>query len=151
MEEAIITYSAKLSGTDSFKDTQDFYAGTYTVAREPLRIDVRIWNNKYGTDEVESLKDFAINLYFGCNEDAFLTNYLNVKYDKTIDANIEIIDGIAVCTFWEEKVLSGAPNNGKESDKANYMDLIIELDAGNSGLTLKNRDLKSLYIELIKQ
>lgn len=150
MKEPIITYSVKPDNADTYTDTSEYYAGTYT-RKSPLRLKVRIWNNKYGTEEVESVKDFALKFYFGSIEDAVYIKYLTVKYDNVTPMNIEIVDDIAFCTLWEERILSGKVNNGKESDKVNYLDLLIELDASDSAAAMKNLDLKSLYIEVFQQ
>lgn len=150
MEKPMITYSVKMLDENMYTDTSEYYAGTY-IKSKPLKLLIRIWNNKYGIEEVEPLKDFAINFYFGSFEDAPLIQFVSVKYDTNKDANIEIVDNIAVCTFWESKVLSGAVNNGKDSDRENYIDLAVEFDTSGSDITLKNLDLKSLYMEIVQQ
>ena len=150
MEKPMITYSVKAVDEKLYNDTSEYYAGTYTK-NKPLQFLIRIWNNKYGIEEVEPLKDFAIKFYFGSFEDAPLIQFINVKYDTNKDTNIEIVDNIAVCTFWEPKILSGSVNNGKDSDKDNYMDLAVEFDASGSEIALKNLDMKSLYMEIVQQ
>lgn len=149
MDNPIITYSVRVKDENKYSETHKFYCGTCT-RKSPLDVDVRIWNNKYGTEEVMPLKDFALNLYFGCEEDAVLLPFLKVIYNKTGEANLDLIDGTLTVTFWEDIVLSGAPNNGEEADRGNYLDLNIKLEVPD-GMVLRYMDLKSIYLEIVQQ
>ena len=60
--EPIISYSAKIHSFEGYDDTNELYGGTYTK-NNPIAIDIRIWNNKYGVVDVEDLRDFSLVFY----------------------------------------------------------------------------------------
>lgn len=148
MHLPVITYSAKISSDDSYNDRGEIYGGTYTKSN-PVSIDLRIWNNKYGLAEVDDLENFAINFYFGDYEDSSLLKYLSVVYNSMQELPLGIKDNVATATFFDLVRLSGAPNNGNDTDTDNYIDLKITFNTGDDDIQLKSQDIKSLFVEIV--
>ena len=146
MEPAKISYSVKASWENDFNDTQEAYAGTCSET-SPLEIDLRIWNNKYGITPVEDLKKFNLNLYFEKYEDAALLPFIKIVYNEEEEMGLDIGDRYVVATFLDDVSISGAVNNGTELDIDNYINLKITFEIPE-GISLKNRDLKSLFLEI---
>ena len=149
MTGPLITYSAKIHDHEKYDDTLDLFAGTYTP-NTPVAVDIRIWNNKYGVFDVEDLKNFALNFYFSDFEDKTLLEYLRVTYNNLEEMKITVSNGIATGTFYDEITISGKANNGEENDRENYVDLLVEFDIPDKSVQLKNEDMKSLFVEIIK-
>lgn len=149
MLKPVITYSAKIHSFKNYDDTSEIFAGTYTH-NAPIALDVRIWNNRYGVFDVEDLKDFALNFYFKDFEDASLLSFLKVTYNNIEELNLDIASGRATAKFFEDVVLSGKANNGEDKDRENYLDLLIEFDVSDKSIKLKNSDMKSLFLEIVK-
>lgn len=147
-----ITYSAKIHKFMNYdNEVNDIYSGTYTTA-EPLELDVRIWNNRYGTEAVVDLEHFALNLYFEHYEDAGLLKYLTVIYNESEEMSTFISGNVLTATFMANDVkISGAPNNGTDNDKENYIDLRIVFNIDDDSITLKNKDMKALFLEVVEQ
>lgn len=150
MHLPLITYSAKISSDDNFIDGEEIYGGTYTKIN-PVSVDVRIWNNKYGEADVDDLKDFSINLFFADLEDSVLLKYLKIVYNNIQELPVEIRDNVAIVTFFNSVKLSGKANDGKDTDTENYINLRITFDATQDNIQLKTRDVKSLLIEIVTQ
>ena len=149
MANPIISYSAKLHDYKEYNDVDEIYGGTYTP-KKSIQVDIRIWNNKYGLSDVDDLEEFVINFYFGNYEDAALLQFLSVTYDDISELSLDIVDGVATGVFIDNYVLSGKANNGLDSDKDNYVDLLLEFAAGEN-ISLKNLDMKSLYVEIVEK
>ena len=149
MLKPVITYSAKIHSFESYDDTSEIFAGTYTHA-SPIGIDVRIWNNRYGVFDVEDLKDFALNFYFKDFEDASLLNFLKVTYNNIEELNLDITGTRATAKFFDNIILSGKANSGEDKDRDNYIDLLIEFDVPDKNIKLKSSDMKSLFLEIVK-
>lgn len=148
MHLPIITYSAKISNEETYNDRFEIYGGTYT-SENPINIDVRIWNNKYGLADVDNLENFSINFYFGDFEDSSLLKYLTIVQDTNKELNLEINGNIATATFFDDIILSGKANNGNDSDTDNYIDLKIIFNIPDKSVQLKSQDIKCLFIEIV--
>jgi hypothetical protein len=146
-----ITYSAKLSDLSVYRDTEDIYGGTYTN-NKPISIDIQIWNNKYGTTDVDDLENFVLNLYFDKYEDNSLLQFITLSRNDVEQIPIDIVNGVATATFYNDVVIKGTANNGDpEINTDNYIDLTLTFNVNDSDIVLKNQDLKNLFLEVIKQ
>ena len=63
-----ITWYAKLTSEENFKQTDLVYAGAITP-NNYLTVDIQLWNNRWGESDVETLSDFNILMYFQDVED----------------------------------------------------------------------------------
>lgn len=147
-----VTYSAKIHKFVNYdNEINDIYGGTYTAA-EPIELDVRVWNNRYGTEAVDDLEHFALNFYFEHYEDTGLLKYLTVIYNDSEEMSTYVSGNVLTVSFISNDVkISGAPNNGTDKDKQNYIDLRIIFNVDDDTVTLKNKDIKALFLEVIEQ
>lgn len=150
MNEPIISYSAKLSKYQNYRDVDELFAGTYT-SYNPIEIDLRIWNNRFGTSDVEDLENFVINLFFDKYEDNSLLNFVKINYNDIEEVPITVSNGVATATFLNNVVISGKSNSGSDVNTDNYINLKILFDVDDPEVNLKDNDFKSLYVEVVKQ
>ena len=148
--DPIISYSAKLSKLETYKDVNEIYGGTYTI-NDPIQIDLRIWNNRYGTTTVDDLENFVLNIYFDKYEDGALLNFVTVERNGIEEVPITINGNIATAMFLNEVIIKGTPNNGTEDNIDNYIDLTITFNVTAPTFSLKDNDLKSLLIDIVRQ
>ena len=148
--EPRISYSAKIHSFEDYDDTNELYGGTYTK-NNPIAIDIRIWNNKYGVVDVEDLRDFSLVFYFDHYEDNALLKFLNVEYGNPQDFQLSVSETSATGTFFNDVIISGKANNGDDADTINYLDLYLEFRLPDETISLKQLDLKSLYMEVVRQ
>ena len=148
--ESRISYSAKIHSFEDYDDTNELYGGTYTK-NNPNAIDIRIWNNKYGVVDVEDLRDFSLVFYFDNYEDNALLKFLNVEYGNPQDFQLSVSETSATGTFFNDVIISGKANNGDDADTINYLDLYLEFRLPDETISLKQLDLKSLYMEVVRQ
>lgn len=124
------------------------YAGSYQQDT-PLVLNLRLWNNRYGTDKVLDVNGLVLNLYFDTLEDASLLPYLTVTAAGAA-ATLSISNGIATATFVSDIVISGQANDGTEKNAIeNYVDISIILDVKEPDARLKSHDLKNLFIDVV--
>ena len=150
MLEPRITYSAKIHSFENYDDVSELYGGTYTH-NNPVAVDLRIWNNKYGVVDVEDLKKFNLVFYFEKYEDNALLKFLNVSYVSPQNFELTKFEDSAIGTFYGDVIISGKANNGLDTDTLNYLDLYLEFNIPDETISLKNLDLKSLYMEVVQQ
>jgi len=149
MEKPQITWCAKLRKQETFENGERFYAGTY-VDSEPLLVDIQLWNNRYGLTDVESLKDFDIELYFDNVEDEALLDYCSIAITNKEQISLKRIGSRGIVQFPEPQVISGAKNNGDPAEAYNnYIGLTLSFAA--AGKCLKENDLKSLNFEIVQR
>lgn len=147
MNDPIITWYAKLDNDTEFNKTNEIYAGSYTKENS-INVNMQIWNNRWGTEDVQPLSNFNINIYFDKEEDFILLDYCTVVLNKTEILTINKTDKIGVLTF-DQIELSGALNDGTiENNPNNYILLDFIFKAPNN-TRLKVNDLKTLFFEII--
>jgi hypothetical protein len=146
MNKPYITWYSRI-GDDTYAAQSEIYAGTYTK-KENIRVDIQIWNNRWGTEDVESLNSFALNMYFDSLEDSALLQCCKVILGGTDELPLIITGQKATVSFPDAIMLSGVKNNGASANsQENYISLTFEFSA--SEYRLKENDLKSLYFEII--
>ena len=108
-----------------------------------------MWNNRWGTVDVNSLTNFLINIYFDYIEDNSLFDYCSVVLNNSDILNIKKSGSVGVLEFPQTITLSGTKNDGTEENNPNHY---ISLDftfKTNNEIKLKENDLKSLFFEII--
>lgn len=150
MSDPIISYSAKLSKLTSYQDVEEIYGGTYTESN-PIQVDLRIWNNRFGTTAVDDLENFVVNFYFDKYEDASLLEFVRIERPGIEEVPITINNQIATANFLNSVIIKGTPNDGTDSNNENYIDLKITFDITTPNISLKNNDFKSLFIDIVRQ
>ena len=64
--------------------------------------------------------------------------------------NLDITGTRATAKFFDNIILSGKANSGEDKDRDNYIDLLIDFDIPDKTIKLKNSDMKSLFLEIVK-
>ncbi len=149
MEDPKITWYAKLNKETQYEETNDYYAGSYTPGHA-IDVDIQIWNNRFGLDDVATLSDFYIVVSFDRVEDSSLFDYCTIVLN---DANIIPLKKNgkkAVLELPDTVKLSGTKNDGTlDSNVDHYMNLEFQFDA--EGTKLKENDLKDMYFQIIQK
>jgi hypothetical protein len=133
-------------GDDAYVAQKELYAGTYTK-EEKVSVDIQIWNNRWGTEDVADLEDFALNIYFDSLEDSSLLQCCKIILGGQDELSLIISGQKATVSFPDTIELSGVKNDGAVSNVANFITLTFEFSA--SEYRLKENDLKSLYFEIV--
>lgn len=151
MDEPKITWYAKLSSDTDFNKTNEIYAGTYTPDNS-INVNLQIWNNRWGTVDVNSLTNFLINVYFADTEDNCLFDYCSIVLNNSDVLNIKKSGTVGVLEFPEAITLSGTQNDGTTVNNPDHyilLDFIFKIP-DNVNVQLKENDLKSLFFEIIQ-
>jgi len=147
MDKAKISWSIK-NVNNTYDQTNDYYCGTYIKGINTISVDIRIWNNRYGTAAVETANNIKLFLSFSNQEDNSLLKYISVA-TNSLQGDISETENGATVTFIDPINLSGSANNGSEQDSPNnFIDMNISFDYKGT-LDLKNNDFKNLFIKVV--
>lgn len=136
-----------IKNDNTFYPEEDYFAGTYS-SRTPLSITIQLWNNRYGTEDVDDLSDFALKASFEHLEDKSLLQYVKLS-SGTVELDSTVLDDHIIFTMPSGTVLKGTANNGLTSENAtNYMEMTFSFEVPEE-TNLKENDLKSLYFEIV--
>lgn len=145
MNKPRITWFVKEDG--GYVPKQEHHAGTYTPDN-PIVLHLQVWNNRWGTEDVETIENPVLNFYFDTFEDKSLLERCKITFDEINLAPL-IIKG-EKATAIIGRPLSGKKNNGDEESVANrdnFIDIKFEFRA--DGYRLKENDLKNIYFEIV--
>lgn len=142
MDKPKITWFVKKSDDTSYNEDAEFYAGTYNQTTN-LSIDIKIWNNRYGTENVKNLTDFGFKVWFDDEEDASLLKYFTFMLNNEIGLDPVITKNEALIQMPAGFAISGEMNDGSDHNTKNYMTLRIVLQIPASK-KIKLNDLKTL-------
>nr|DAR48071.1 MAG TPA: hypothetical protein [Caudoviricetes sp.] len=148
MIEPKLTWHIKLDDEENFSPTSDRYMGTYS-SRNIMSAKIRLWNNKSGVEDVDSLKNFTVKISFRDKEDSALLQYVRVENKDGNRIELNKIDDHLLLILPNDIELSGKANNGIESEnRKNYLEFSV-IFATPKNVILKEGDLKSLQIEIV--
>lgn len=148
MDKPIISWHVKLPNEEDFSPTSDRYMGTYS-SRNIMSAKIRLWNNKSGVEDVDSLKNFTVKISFRDKEDSALLQYIRIENKDGNRIELNKIDDHLLLLLPNDIELSGKANNGVESEnRKNYLEFTI-IFATPKSVILKEGDLKSLQIEIV--
>ena len=149
MSKAQISWYVKCLSDERYSVDDNFYAGKYTD-EDPIVVDIQLWNNRWGTENVEDLTDYDICFFFDCVEDSVLLNYCTIIYNDSNIVPFYVTGHKAVLSMDTKPVLSGLKNNGSSADNPNhFLQLRLIFQADNE--KLKSNDIKSLYFEVLER
>lgn len=150
MKESKITWYAKLKKEADYLQSNDIYAGSYT-SDSNIIVYLQVWNNRWGNEDVNSLSNFNIDIYFENEEDYTLLDYCTVVLNDSEILTINKSNNkIGVLNMPDNFKLSGVANDGTaENNQNNYMSLEFRFVAPQ-GTKLKENDLKTIYFEIVQ-
>lgn len=146
MEKPIISYH--VLDTDVYVRQNSVYAGTYT-GDDALTVNLRIWNNYRGIEDVEDLENFNLVAHFLTEEDNALLPYITLAVTDEIEIPAIVENKALVGTFVDPIILSGRANTGSDEYTSNYINITVSFKAGANAY-LKDHDLKSLVLEIVE-
>ena len=126
---------------------EEHHAGTYNN-EEKIIVDIQVWNNRWGVEDVETLRSPVLNFYFDTIEDSALLELCKVSFDDMGEVPLIIRGNKASARIGRD--LSGKKNNGDDNDEnnaQNFVNIRFEFDA--EGHRLKENDLKNVYFEVV--
>ena len=147
MGKPIISYHV-LNTDDTYTKQSSVYAGTYT-GNDAIAVNLRIWNNFRGTEDVEDLENFNIVVHFLTEEDNVLLKYISLAVTDEIEIPVILENDALVGTFVDPVILSGRANTGSDEYTSNYVNITVSFNAGANAY-LKDHDLKSLVLEIVE-
>lgn len=142
MNDPNITWNIYDVYSENYIQENDYYLGSYTP-KSIINIKLQVWNNKFGTEEVKSIDNANLIIYFENAEDNMLLNYCTVTVDNIEkELNLETTKGI--CSLGQ---LSGKVNNGLSdiTNMDNYKEITITFS--NLPDNLKN-GLKNIFLDI---
>lgn len=135
-----------IKDNEAFYEKKEYHAGTYR-SDETIELNMQVWNNRWGTEDVSDVIAPVLSIKFGTLEDSSLLELIKVIVNGSSEPPATIKDKNAVFIIGE--TLSGKGNDGDEGDylnRKNFFDVKIIIDIKNK--TLKENDLKTMYLEL---
>lgn len=126
---------------------KDYNAGIYSK-EEKLKIEMQVWNNRFGITDSDNLVNPVLNFYFDSLEDSVLLEFCKIVIDDFDEVSLIIKDQKASARIM--KTLSGKANDGNSKDSANrnnFVNIRFEFDTGK--YNLKENDLKNLFFEIV--
>lgn len=143
-----MSWHVMLPNEENFSPTLDRYMGTYS-SRNVMSAKIRLWNNKSGVEDVDSLKNFTVKISFRDKEDSTLLQYIKIENKDGNRIELNKIDDYLLLILPNDIELSGKANNGVESEnRKNYLEFSV-MFAAPKNVILKEGDLKSLQIEIV--
>lgn len=146
MDSPSITWYARQS-TDAYQADSEFYAGTYTKEKN-LSVDMQLWNNRWGIDDVSNIDNAVVNFYFETIEDSSLLKNCTITLNGSDQLSTIVKNNKGSVVL--NRSLSGKKNNGDDSNIDNTDNFVnLTFSFGAAGYTLKENDIKNLYFEVI--
>lgn len=145
---AILSWYTKLENESNYAPTQEKFIGTYT-ALTPLKVNIQLWNNRYGEEDTDDLKNFSLRLSFRSFEDSALLDkaQLTLASGQTLPGQITGDKKIFILP--NNVIISGRKNNGEVNENEdNFISFVLEFNL-DTKIQLKENDLKDMYLEVV--
>lgn len=149
MKEPKLEWYSRVGSDEKFALEDDVYAGTYT-GKASLVVELQLWNNRWGTEDVQPMEDFYINAYFKEKEDSSLFDCCKILLGEHESASFVGKGAKKTLSFEKEIKLSGTKNDGKTEGNDDHYIALTFIFNSTDGSELKENDLKSLYLEIVK-
>lgn len=121
----------------------EYYLGSFT-SNSNIELNVQVWNNRYGSKNVDNIDNARLSIYFDNIEDSSLLQYCTVSINNESYVSPDIEVNRATLYIGN---LSGSLNNGLESSQNNSNYKNINLKFSNLPSNLKN-DLKNMFLDI---
>lgn len=124
---------------------EEHHAGTFGK-NDDLELDFQIWNNRWGIEEVPTLKSPVLSFSFMHYEDSSFIDLCEIHIDGK---SMPVMKKEGTGTVMLGREIVGTPNDGDPDSSANKMNYIdIKLVVKMSGKDIKENDLKRMYFEV---
>ena len=133
--------------SDAYQADSEFYAGTYTKEKA-LAVDMQIWNNRWGVNDVDDIENAVVVFYFETIEDSSLLKncVITLGGNDQLTTTVKNNRGFVVLN----RNIDGKKNNGDDANvdnTNNFVNITFSFSAAN--YILKENDIKNLYFEVI--
>lgn len=113
-----------LEEDDTENPTDDYYAGNYDW-EDTVDLDIRIWNNRWGDEDVNNARDIVLELKFFYNEQNKLLKNIEIE-EEGQKLEVQVLENIAKTKI--KKTLSGRKHSLNEyENEDNYVDINIKI------------------------
>ena len=145
---AILSWYTKLENESNYAPTQEKFIGTYT-ALTPLKVNIQLWNNRYGEEDTDDLKNFSLRLGFRSFEDSALLDKAQLTLTSGQILPGQITGDKKVFILPNNVIISGRKNNGEiNENEDNFISFVLEFNL-DTKIQLKENDLKDMYLEVV--
>lgn len=148
IQEPKITWLTCLPSEEEYVERQELYAGML-LAEDTLEVDLQVWNNQYGTEEVKALENFNIVMSFDHLEDGALLKYTKMLINHSYIIEPIVNNNEAVFKMPDGFKLAGIINDGSTKSYDNYMVIKLLLKAPDDA-KVKTNDLKTFSLDIVK-
>lgn len=147
MEEPKITWLACLPNEEEYNERPELYAGML-LPDDTLEVDLQIWNNQYGTEEVKALENFNLVMSFDHLEDSALLQYTKLLVNHSYVIEPVVNNNEAVFRMPDGFKLKGDINDGSSKSYDNYMTVKLVIKAPQDA-KVKTNDLKTFSLDIV--
>lgn len=145
---AILSWYTKLENESNYAPTQEKFIGTYT-ALTPLKVNIQLWNNRYGEEDTDDLKNFSLRLGFRSFEDSALLHKAQLTLASGQILPGQITGDKKIFILPNNVIISGRKNNGEVNENEdNFISFVLEFNL-DTKIQLKENDLKDMYLEVV--
>lgn len=145
---AILSWYTKLENESNYAPTQEKFIGTYT-ALTPLKVNIQLWNNRYGEEDTDDLKNFSLRLGFRSFEDSALLDKTQLTLASGQILPGQITGDKKIFILPNNVTISGRKNNGEVNENEdNFISFVLEFNL-DTKIQLKENDLKDMYLEVV--
>ena len=145
---AILSWYTKLENESNYAPTQEKFIGTYT-ALTPLKVNIQLWNNRYGEEDADDLKNFSLRLGFRSFEDSALLDKAQLTLASGQILPEQIMGDKKIFILPNNVIISGRKNNGEVNENEdNFISFVLEFNL-DTKIQLKENDLKDMYLEVV--
>lgn len=128
---------------DNYMREDEYYLGSYSPDSE-IKVNVQVWNNRYGQQNSEDISNARLVVYFDSAEDNAILKYCSIAISNAsyIPINTTFNKGVA-----EIGMLLGTSNNGIDNVDNNENFKNISLLFKDMPSNLKN-GIKNMYLDI---
>ena len=145
---AILSWYTKLENESNYAPTQEKFIGTYT-ALTPLKVNIQLWNNRYGEEDTDDLKNFSLRLGFRSFEDSALLDKAQLTLASGQILPGQITGDKKIFILPNNVIISRRKNNGEVNENEDsFISFVLEFNL-DTKIQLKENDLKDMYLEVV--
>lgn len=128
---------------EEYIQDDEYYLGSFSPDSE-IQLKVQVWNNRYGKNNVESIPNARLAIYFDSIEDSMLLEYCTVSINDNNFTKIPVMFGKGIIDIG---LLSGNSNNGMDIIDNIYNFKNISISFKGFPTNLKN-GIKNMFLDI---
>lgn len=128
---------------EEYIQDDEYYLGSFSPDSE-IQLKVQVWNNRYGKNNVESISNARLAIYFDSIEDSMLLEYCTVSINDNNFTKIPAMFGKGIIDIG---LLSGNSNNGMDIIDNIYNFKNITVSFKGFPTNLKN-GIKNMFLDI---